>query len=156
ANIRSASPSIPSSFVITLPSPADWGWPFKRQHIQGALMMTSKRALLAAAAFALLPYGLAANAATTVSPERAAASISTAFDSTIDRVVASRVTAGQLNASLAVVLREQMQMQFLSLTAAEQQSLLESTRDLSSAEQVNAAAVRLNQAVVSAARAALT
>ena len=119
-------------------------------------MKTSKRALLAVAAFALLPYGVAGvNAATTVTPGRGAAAISTAFDSTIDRIVSQRVNTERLAPALATVAREQMQMQFLSLTRAQQQAVMAATADMSTEEAVMRAARVLNDAVVSEAKEAL-
>ena len=70
-------------------------------------------------------------------------------------MVQQRVAAEKLSAAGALVAREQLQFQFLSLTAAEQQSILAAARNLNSEEGVNAAMRALNNAVSDAARQAL-
>ena len=121
-------------------------------------MSTSKRALLMIAAIAsLVPLGAPApKRRHTRSPNTSVASrLTTAFERMIDLMVQQRVAAEKLSAAGALIAREQLQLQFLSLTAAEQQSVLAAARNLNSEEGVNAAMRALNNAVTDAARQAL-
>ena len=120
-------------------------------------MNTSKRAVLMIAAIAaLMPLG-APGAEARAIPEAntsAASGLTTAFDRAIDLMVQQRVAARKLSAAEALVAREQLQLQFLSLTNAEQRSLVANAR-LNSEEGVHAAMTALNNAVNDAARQAL-
>ena len=119
-------------------------------------MKISKRALLAVAAFALMPLAASsASAATTTVPDRGASAMSTGFDRAIDLYVQQQVSSGRLASKDAALVREQLQMQFLSLTQSERDKVAASARNLGSPEIVGAAISALNEAVVSAARAAL-
>ncbi len=119
-------------------------------------MKTSVCALLAAVAFAVLLYDVAdVEAKTTTLSDQGTAALSTPLDSVIDMAVAQRVASGRLTAAQALVAREQAQMQFLSLTASEQQALLASARQATDAELAERALKILNQASVTAVREAL-
>lgn len=119
-------------------------------------MNISKRALLVVAAFALMPLAASGvNAATTTVPDRGATAMSTGFDRAIDLYLQQQISSGRLTSKDAMVAREQMQMQFLSLTQSERDNVAAAARDLSSPEIVAAAISALNAASVSAARAAL-
>lgn len=119
-------------------------------------MNLSTRAILAIGALAaLLPFGAqsvgAAVAVTTVT----AASGGTAIDWAIDVAVQKRVVAEKLSTADALIAREQLQIQFQSLSAAEQQKVLASTRNVSSEEGVAKVMQLLSAAVQSAARQSL-
>ena len=73
----------------------------------------------------------------------------------IDAVVAQRVAMKQLTPAQALVAREQMQIQFRSLSAVEQRRLLAASRNLANEEAVLAAQKSLQDAVVDEARNAL-
>jgi len=117
-------------------------------------MGSSKRALLAAATSALLLFGIGSVEAKAVTaPELG--STSTALDSAIDKMVEYRVSRDMLSPAEALVAREQMQMQFLSLSKADQQKVLDAASNLSSPEAVGKAILTLNKAVADGARQAL-
>jgi hypothetical protein len=121
-------------------------------------MKSGKRAILLVGALAaLLPFGAAGvQAATVTNPVMdAMPGMATGFDQVIDLIVAQRTTAQKLSATDARILREQLQLQYLALTKAEQQNVLASVRDLSSSEAVIAATRALNDALTMTARQAL-
>ena len=118
-------------------------------------MKRRTRKLLAISALAvLLPFGVASvGAATVTTPEAAsAAGLTTSFDRVVDLIMQQRVAVERLSAADARIAREQMQLQFLSLSKAEQQKLLDATRSLDSGESVIAARKALHNAVSSEAR----
>jgi hypothetical protein len=121
-------------------------------------MKTSKRAVLMIAAIAsLMPLGgPGAEAAVFTNPDTSAApGLTTAFDRAIDLMVQQRVLAEKLAPADALVAREQLQFQFLSLSKAEQQNVLAAAQNLDSQEAVITAMRVLNNAVSNAARQAL-
>ena len=121
-------------------------------------MIRSTRALLAIGALAaMLPHGVPSVSAAALSTLDTPAGMSTgtAFDRVIDLIVARRMAAGKLTAADAVVIREQLAIQFESLTRAEQQKLVANTRSLGSEEAVEAASRMLGAAVKDEAERAL-
>jgi len=119
--------------------------------------MKTKRMLLAIGALAaLLPFGVASvDAAKVTSPETNAASgFATPFDRAIDLYVQQSVAAGRLAASDALVAREQLQIQFGTLTRAEQAKILSAARSLDTPESVQAAVGALHAAAIAEAKAA--
>ncbi len=113
-------------------------------------MKRSSRALLAIGALAaMLPYGVSSVSAAALTTPAATAAITTgtAFDRVIDLIAARRMADGRLSAADAVVLREQLAIQFESLTRAEQQKLIADTRSLGSEEAVDVASRMLGAAV---------
>ena len=111
--------------------------------------------MLRTGAFALLLMAGAAGvgAAGVTQPDAGGAGrVATAFDRAIDLMVQQRVAAEKLSATDARVAREQLQLQFLSLSKAQQQKLLDATRSLDSGEAVGAARSALQSAVSSEAR----
>ena len=103
----------------------------------------------------LLMAGAAGVGAAVVTPpdtSGAATGIATSFDRAIELMVQQRVAAEKLSASDARIAREQLQLQFLSLSKAQQQTLLDATRSLDSGEAVGAARSALQSAVSSEAR----
>jgi hypothetical protein len=118
-------------------------------------MKRRTRTLLAISALAvLLPFGVAnVGAATETRPSTAAtAGLTTSFDRVIDLVMQQRVAAERLSATDARIAREQMQLQFLSLSRAEQQKFLDAYRSVDSAEAALAARAALTSAVSTDAR----
>ncbi|MBK9114159.1 MAG: hypothetical protein IPM22_00595 [Betaproteobacteria bacterium] len=115
------------------------------------------RSLLSAGTLAvLLPLApVPAMAATLDKPGATAISFATDYDRVIDAVVAQRVAQNQLTTAQALVAREQMQIQFRSLSAVEQRRLLAASRNLANEEAVLAAQKSLQDAVVDEARNAL-
>lgn len=115
------------------------------------------RSLLSAGTLAvLLPLApVPAMAATLDKPGATAISFATDYDRVIDAIVAQRVAQNQLTAAQALVAREQMQIQFRSLSAVEQRRLLAASRNLGSEEAVLAAGAALHAAIVDEARKAL-
>jgi hypothetical protein len=115
-------------------------------------MKSSRQVMLLGALAALLPFSTltvqAAQSETTVTTS----SPGTPIDAVIDRVVQSRVVAQKLSAADALVLREQLQMQYLSLPAAQQQKIFAAALAAKSDETANAAIDALANAVQSAAR----
>lgn len=119
-------------------------------------MTRIRRRLAAVAALAaLLPLGTHAIDAAARDKVAASISIATEYDRVIDAVVAQRVATKQLTPADALVAREQMQLQFRSLSVAQQRGLLATTRNLGSAEAALAAGAALHAAVVEEARKAL-
>ncbi|MFO1314411.1 MAG: hypothetical protein U1F58_02315 [Burkholderiales bacterium] len=120
-------------------------------------MKTFTRSLLYAGALAaLLPLApVPAMTATLDKTGGTATSFATEFDRVIDAIVAQRVAMNQLNATQAPIAKEQMQIQFRSLTAVEQRRLLASSRSLVSAEAMLAVERALHAAVGDEARRAL-
>jgi hypothetical protein len=119
--------------------------------------MRTKRMLLAIGALAaLLPFGVASvDAAAVTSPAtNAAAGFATPFDRAIDPYVQQSVAAGRLAAGDALVAREQLQIQFGTLTRAEQARILSAARSLDTLESVQAAVGALHAAAIAEARAA--
>lgn len=106
-----------------------------------------------ATGLALLFMAGAAGAASVTRPDSGGtAAVGTAFDRTIDLIMQQRVAAEKLSPANAKLAREQLQLQFLSLSRAEQQKLLDATRSLNSPESVLAARSALLDAVSSEAR----
>lgn len=121
-------------------------------------MKSSKRlTLLVGALAALLPFGTASvHAATVINPATGiSAGMSTGFDQVIDNMVRDRVTAEKLSPADARIAREQMQLQFRSLTGAEQQRLLNLVRDHGVEEGGARAAMVLSTLVQATARRVL-
>src|SRR5689334_4893731 len=101
-------------------------------HRQGVFMNNRTRTWLAVAALAaMLPIG--AGAATVVTTGDHAA-FRTSFDSVIDLIVQQRVAAQKLSPAQSMVAREQLQIQFMSLSKAAQQKLVEMARNAKSEE----------------------
>ena len=116
-----------------------------------------KRALLAAAALALLPLvASGVDAKTVVAPGESAAALSTPLDSVIDLAVAERVATGKITAAQAALVREQLQMQFSALSSTSQQSLLAATKNVDSGSLAERAMAMMTQATADEARSALT
>ncbi len=122
------------------------------------MKMKTKRMLLAIGAVAaLLPLGIAsADAAAVTTPAaNAALGLTTPFDRAIDLYLQQSVAAGRLAASEVLVAREQLQIQFGTLTRAEQAKVLSAARSLDSPESVQAAVGAMHSAAVAEAKAAL-
>jgi hypothetical protein len=119
---------------------------------------TTKRSLLIIGTLAsLVPLaGLNAQAATTTET-RLIAEIGapTPMDLVFDKVVAGRVAADKLSSSDARLLREQLQLQFQSLSTGQQQKVVAATRNISNEEGVARALAVLNSAVQADAKDAL-
>ena len=121
-------------------------------------MRSSERVLLVAGTIAvLLPFGLATADAAPIStrvPSEVSAP-ATALDRVIDLMVQLRVTTENLSSADARIAREQLQFEFLSLSTAEQQSLLAVAQNVN--DQKGAADVMkaLNDAITTSARDAL-
>ena len=117
-------------------------------------MKTGKRALIAIATLAVLvPLGaITTQAATTTTNVGVTADNATAIDWAIDIAVRQRVIADKLAPANGVVLREQMQLMFRSLPAAEQARLI--TLGQGNAPEMGAARIidALNESVVARAR----
>lgn len=120
-------------------------------------MKTITRGLLYAAALAaLLPLAPVPALSTTLTkPGGMAISFTTEFDRVIDAVVAQRVAMKRLTPADALVAKEQMQIQFRSLSAVQQRRLLAASRNLDSEEALLATENALHEAVVDEARKAL-
>jgi len=120
--------------------------------------MKTKRMLLAMVALAaLLPFGVASvDAATVTAPATNAASESaTPFDRAIDLYLQQSVAAGRLAAGDALVAREQLQIQFGTLTRAEQAKILAATRNIDTPESVQAVIGAMQAAALEDAKAAM-
>jgi len=106
---------------------------------------------------ALLPFGVAnvGAAGVTTNVGGAATAMATGFDRAIDLMVQQRVAAQKLSPALALVAREQMQIQFMSLSKEAQGRLLAAAQNLKSEESVGALANALHSAVTDEARQAL-
>ena len=121
-------------------------------------MKPSKRALLVVGALAaFLPFGAQTVGAAVVAPTVpvAGGGIGTGIDRAIDAAVQKRVLAQSLSPAAALVAREQMQMQFKSLSAAQQQKVLAALQNVNSDDGVDAVAKALNSAVQDEARQAM-
>ena len=117
-------------------------------------MKTNSRNWLAIGACAvLLPFGVA-NAASVTLAEGAAA-FSTPIDRAIDLAVQQRVAAQKLSPAGALVAREQMQIQYNTLSKEAQQKIVALARDMKSDEGAAALATALQNAVTDEARQAL-
>ena len=121
-------------------------------------MKTSKRSLLAIGTFAaLLPFGVAGvEAAGITSPAQSAATgFATPLDRAIDVAIESKVAAERLSPAEARTAREQLQLQFLSLSKAAQQSLVDRLARVAGNETVADVGQALSAAVEADARQAL-
>lgn len=119
-------------------------------------MNWSKRAIFAIGALAALsPIGTLSVEARVVETAATAAGAGTPIDWAIDVAVRKRVAAEKLSTADARIAREQLQLQFQSLSAAEQQKILASARTVSSEEGAAAVVQMLNASATSAARQSL-
>lgn len=121
-------------------------------------MKQGKRALLLVGALAaMLPFGVASvGAATTTTPVTGAmGGMTTGFDQAIDMAVQQRAVAEKLSAADQRIAREQIQLQFLSLTKAEQQRLVNLVREHGLEEGGTRALMVLSTLVQSTARQVL-
>jgi hypothetical protein len=90
--------------------------------------------------------------AKTITTAQGRAVLSTPLDNVIDMVVQQRAAVQNLSTADALVLREQLQAQYLSLSAMDQQKLLDAARNASSAEGASATIDALASAVQATAR----
>src|SRR6185503_9188480 len=107
---------------------------------------------------AFLPFGAQTAAAAVVAPAVPVAGgggASTGIDWAINAAVQKRAIAQNLSPAAVLIAREQMQMQFKSLSAAQQQKILAALQNVNSDEGVDAAVRALNNAVQDEARQAL-
>ncbi|MEO8753915.1 MAG: hypothetical protein ABI624_14695, partial [Casimicrobiaceae bacterium] len=121
-------------------------------------MNQGKRALLLVGALAaILPFGVASVEAATITTPVTGVSpgMSGGSDQLIDALVAQRVAAEKLSADGARVAREQVQLQFLSLTGAEQQRLVALVRDNGAEAGGERASMVMSSLVQGAARQAM-
>lgn len=121
-------------------------------------MYRCKRTLLAIAAFAaLLPFAMAGvEAAAIASPvSDAAEGAGTPIDGAIDVALQQRMALSRLSASDQRIAREQLQMQFRSLSAADRQKVVAATVSLPGEDGPVRAMEMLNMLVQNEAREAL-
>ncbi len=91
-------------------------------------MKTGKRAAFAIGALAtLLPFGGGAAEARSVEPAVSVISTSTSIDGAIDAALKVQIAGGNLTEASAAIFREQLQIQFQSLSAAAQKKILAAT-----------------------------
>lgn len=120
-------------------------------------MKTRYRSLLGAATLVvLLPLGSAiVNAAIVTAPETDRAAFTTPIDRTIDLAVAQLVATKKLTAAEALVAKEQMQIQFKSLSAAAQQRIVAQAQDTTNDAGAASIAAALQAATTDEIRQAL-
>lgn len=118
-------------------------------------MSTNKRMWLAAGALAvLLPFGVAGVDAAVMTdpvPGRTTA-LATDLDGAIEMIVKYRVASQKLAAADALVLREQLQLQFLAMPTEARAKVLAAARAATSEEGVAGVQAMLTAAVADAAR----
>ena len=119
-------------------------------------MRTSRKTLLICALAALLPLGFqGAQAATATAVAAMPLGASTPIDSMIDHAVNLKAAQLKLSNADRLVAREQLQMQFRSLSPAQQRELIEATRSVTSDEGAARLSATISAAVQAEAREAL-
>ncbi|MCC7327226.1 MAG: hypothetical protein IT521_10545 [Burkholderiales bacterium] len=121
------------NWISVLP-PAQCGLDVNGHFLQGATMRTNKHTLVAIGAFAaLLTLGMATAQAKGVMEAAPPAAVggNALIDAAIDAALKTQLAAANLTEAGALVYREQLQFQFRSLSAAEQQKILASVREAS-------------------------
>jgi hypothetical protein len=120
-------------------------------------MKSSTRNRLAIGACAvLLPFAVATADAATITPsESDRSAFATSIDRAIDLSVAQRVALQKLTPAQALVAREQMQIQFSTLSKEAKDKIIALVRDMRTEESAAALATALQNAVTDEARQAL-
>jgi len=119
-------------------------------------MNTGKRAVIMIGALAaLLPFGATAPRAAVLDPTVAMVGTATPIDWAIDLAVQLRTQGGSLTSAEARIAREQLKIQFLSLSPAARDQVVAAAQKLTNEEGVLATMKALNVAVQADARGAL-